>query len=113
VTGELQYQAPLRNGTDWYMFVQDRYNSRNNRITPAQDPSNESYDPDVTTDPSVNLLSARVGLRFAKGADLALFATNLLNTHPLLNEYLGLIDITSGAFTVQPRTVGLALVYHW
>ena len=67
----------------------------------------------MTTDPAVHLLNARVGLRFGKGTDLALFADNLLDTHPLLNGYLGLVDITSGAFTVQPRTVGVALVYHW
>ena len=113
VTGEVQYHAPIREGMDWYMYIQDRYNSRNNRITPAQDPTAESYDPSVTTDPSVNELNARIGLRFVKGMDLALFGDNLLNTHPLLNEYLGLIDITSGAFTVRPRTVGLALIYHW
>jgi len=113
VTAELQYEAPVRDGLDWYMFIQDRYNSRNNRLTPAQDPSNESFDPSVTTDPAVNLLFARVGLRFAKGTDIALFGDNLLNTHPLLNVYLGLIDITSGAFTVRPRTVGVALIHHW
>jgi hypothetical protein len=59
------------------------------------------------------LLNGRLGLRFSKGIDVSLFADNLLNTHPLLNSYLGLIDITSGAFTVRPRTVGVALLYHF
>jgi outer membrane receptor protein involved in Fe transport len=113
LTGEIQYQAPIRDRIEWYAFVQDRYNSKNNRITPAQDPTNDSYDPSVTTDPSVNQLDARIGLRIANGVDVSIFGENLLNAHPLLNEYLGLIDITSGAFTIQPRTVGVSLIYHW
>jgi iron complex outermembrane receptor protein len=113
ITGELQYQDQLREGMDWYVFLQDRYNSRNNRITPAQDPTTDSYDPYVTTDPSVNQLDGRIGLRIGKGTDLSFFAENMLNSHPLLNSYVGLIDITSGAFTIRPRTLGLSLIYHW
>jgi iron complex outermembrane receptor protein len=110
---ELQYQAPLTAGVLGYAHVEDRYNSRNNRLVPAEDPTTNSFDPFVTTNPSVNQFDARVGARFDRGIDLSLFATNLANTHPVLNKYVGLIDITSGAFTIPPRTIGLALNYHW
>ena len=42
-----------------------------------------------------------------------MIATNLLNSHPVLNEQIFLINITSGAFTIRPRTVGLEYSYHW
>ena len=112
LTANLQYQTALRPGLDGYGSLEDRFNSRNNRLVPAEDASTESYDPSVTTNPSINQLNARIGIR-VDGADVSLFATNLLNAHPLLNEYLGLIDITSGAFTIVPRTVGVAVLYHW
>jgi outer membrane receptor protein involved in Fe transport len=112
LTTNLQYQATLRPGLDGYGYLEDRFNSRNNRLVPAEDATTESYDPNVTTNPSINQLNARIGVRVA-GADVSLFATNLLNAHPLLNEYVGLIDITSGAFTIVPRTVGVGVIYHW
>ena len=113
VTAELGYQAPLTSSMSWYGHVEDRYNSRNNKLVPAEDPTTSSYDPDVTTNPSVNRLDMRFGLRFTSGTDVSLFATNLLNAHPVLNRYDGLIDITSGAFTIVPRTYGVAVLYHW
>ena len=112
LTANLQYQTTLRTGLDGYGSLEDRFSSRNNRLVPAEDVSTESYDPSVTTNPSINQVNARIGIR-VDGADVSLFATNLLNAHPLLNEYLGLIDITSGAFTIVPRTVGVAVLYHW
>jgi iron complex outermembrane receptor protein len=113
VTAELQYQAPLKAGVAGYAHIEDRYNSRNDKLVPAEDSTTDSYDPYVTTNPSVNQFDARVGMRFDSGADVALFATNLANSHPVLNKYLGLIDITSGAFTIPPRTVGVSLIYHF
>jgi iron complex outermembrane recepter protein len=113
VTAEVGYQAPLTDTMAWYGHLEDRYNSRNDKLVPAQDPTTSSYDPFVTTNPAVNRLDTRFGLRFNSGADVAIFATNLLNAHPLLNRYDGLIDITSGAFTILPRTYGVSLLYHW
>ena len=113
VTAELGYQAPLTGNTVWYTHVEDRYNNRNNKLVPAEDPTVAGYDPDVRTNPAVNQLNAHLGLRFSGAADVSLFATNLLNAHPVLNRHDGLIDITSGAFTIRPRTFGVSLLYHW
>jgi outer membrane receptor protein involved in Fe transport len=109
---EATYQDNLTAGVVGYAHIEDRFNSRNNKLTPAQDPTTNSYDPFVTTNPSVNQLNARVGVKVS-GADVSLFVDNLLDSHPILNEYLGLIDITSGAFTIRPRTVGVQALYHW
>ncbi|MBS0419871.1 MAG: TonB-dependent receptor [Proteobacteria bacterium] len=113
VTAEVAYQTPLTDKIMGYGRLEDRYTSRNNRLVPAEDSTTVTYDPFITTNPSVNLLNGRIGVRFGDGSDLALVATNLLNTHPVLNEQIFLINITSGAFTVRPRTVGLAYSYHW
>jgi len=113
LTVELNYQAPLAPRLLGYAHLEDRYSSKNNRLVPAEDPTTDSYDPDVETNPSINQVDARVGVKISGGLDLSLFANNLLNAHPILNEYLGLIDITSGAFTIPPRTFGGAVAYHW
>ena len=113
VNVELGYQAPLAGNGPWYGHIENRYNSRNDKITPAEDPTVAGYDPDVSTNPSVNQLNAHLGLRFAGGADVSVFATNMLNDHPVLNRHDGLVDITSGAFTIRPRTYGVSLLYHW
>lgn len=113
VTAELGYQAPLAGNKAWYAHVEDRYNNRNDKLVPAQDKTVAGYDPDVLTNPAVNQLNAHLGLRWSGGADVSLFATNMLNTHPVLNRHDGLIDITSGAFTIRPLTIGVSLLYHW
>ena len=113
VTVEAGYQAPLTGTASWYGHIENRYNSRNDKITPAQDPTIAGYDPDVHTNPAVNQLNAHLGLRFSGGADVSLFAINMLNAHPVLNRHDGLVDITSGAFTIRPLTFGLSMLYHW
>jgi outer membrane receptor protein involved in Fe transport len=113
LTAELNYQAPLTPRLMGYAHAEDRFSSRNNRLVPAEDATTDSYDPSVTTNPSINQVDVRVGVKLSGGLDLSLFANNLLNAHPVLNEYLGLIDITSGAFTIPPLTFGGAVAYHW
>lgn len=113
VTADVAYQTPITDKVFGYGRLEDRYTSRNNRLVPAEDSTTVTYDPFITTNPSVNLLNGRIGARFGGGSDLALVATNLLNSHPVLNEQIFLINITSGAFTIRPRTVGLAYSYHW
>lgn len=113
VIADVEYQHPLTENMNWYSYVQDQYNSRNNRLTPAEDPAVGAYDPGVVRNPAYNLMLARIGLRFASGLDAAFYVNNLLNTHPLINWNRDLIDITSGAYTVQPRTIGAKFTYHF
>ncbi len=113
VTAELSYQAPIKDNIFGYWRLEDRYTSKNNKQVPAEDSTTVTYDPFVTTNPAVNQLNGRIGVKWGTGSDLALVATNMLNTHPILNEQIYLINITSGAFTVRPRTIGLTYGYHW
>lgn len=113
VTAEVAYQVPLKDDLIGYWRLEDRYTSRNNKLTPAEDSTTVTYDPFVTTNPAVNQLNGHLGVKFGTGSDLSLVATNILNTHPILNEQIYLINITSGAFTVRPRTIGLTYSYHW
>ena len=46
VTVEAGYQAHLSGTVSWYGHIENRYNSRNNKIVPAEDPTIASYDPD-------------------------------------------------------------------
>lgn len=113
VSAELAYQRPLTSGYRAYGRLDDRYTSRNQWLTPSQDSTTTAYDKYQTTNPSVNQLNLHVGVETAGGSDISLFATNLLNTSPVLNKNLFLVNITSGAFTVPPRTVGLGYSYKW
>jgi iron complex outermembrane recepter protein len=112
VVVQVQYQHQLTDNVNWYWYFQNQYNSRNNRVTPAEDPSTESYDAGVVTNPAYDVVLSRLGLTFANGIDLAFYVDNLLNEHPLLNWDKDLIDITSGAYTIQPRTIGATFTYH-
>lgn len=112
VVVDVQYQNHLTDNADWYMYVQNQYNSANNRLTPAEDPTTEAFDPGVVKNPAYDVLLTRVGLRFTNGIDAAVYVNNLLNEHPLLNWNRDLIDITAGAYTIQPRTIGAEFTYQ-
>lgn len=112
IVAEVQYQHQLTDSADWYLYVQNQYNSKNDRVTPAEDPTTESYDAGVVTNPAYDVVLARVGLMFANGIETAFYVDNMLNSHPLLNWDKDLIDITSGAYTIQPRTIGATFTYH-
>jgi iron complex outermembrane receptor protein len=113
VTAELAYQRQLSSGFRGYGRLDNRYTSKNKWKTPAQDPTTGAYDAFATTNPGVNELNARIGVETPGGSDIALFVTNALNTSPVLNKNIFLVNITSGAFTVAPRTVGLSYSYRW
>lgn len=113
VTAELAYQRPFSSGFTGYGRLDNRYTSKNKWKTPAQDSTTSAYDPYQTTNPSVNQLNIRVGVETPGGSDIALFATNLLNANPVLNKNIFLVNITSGAFTVPPRTVGVSYSHRW
>lgn len=89
------------------------YQSRRNTPVPNEDPNTAFYDAGLAPDPATNQVSARAGLTFGKW-DIAVFANNLLNTHP----QLGLTHQDSGtvlyeATTLRPRTVGLSASVHY
>lgn len=112
VVVDLQYQHPVTENTDWYIYLQNQYNSRNNRVTPAEDPTTESYDPGIVKNPAYDVMLGRVGLMFSNGIEAAVYVDNLFDSHPILNWNRDLIDITTGAYSIPPRTIGAEFTYH-
>jgi iron complex outermembrane receptor protein len=113
ITAELAYRRPISSGFVGYGRLDSRYTSKNKWKTPAQDSTTSAYDAFATTNPAVNTVNLRVGVETAGGSDVSLFATNLLDENPILNKNIFLVNITSGAFTIPPRTVGLSYNYRW
>ena len=49
---------------------------------------------------------------FSNGIEAAVYVDNLFDSHPILNWNRDLIDITTGAYSIQPRTIGAEFTYH-
>lgn len=113
VVVDAQYQHPVTQNMDWYWYGQNQYYSKNNRLTPAEDPVTEAYDSGIVRNPAYDVLLTRIGLRMANGVNVNFYVDNVLNEHPLLNWDRELVDITAGAFTIQPRTIGVQFSYHF
>jgi iron complex outermembrane receptor protein len=113
ITAELAYQHIFASDYRGYASLDNRYTSKNKWKTPAQDNTTAAYDPFQTTNPSVNTMNLRLGVETPGGSDISLFVTNLLNESPVLNKNIFLVNITSGAFTIPPRTIGLSYSYRW
>ncbi len=111
ITASVEYDFMLGR-RDAYARVEDTYHSKNNGPFSQQNPANSVvYDPQVPDEPANNLLSVRTGVR-VKGVDVALFANNLLNAHPLMSTFHvgqrapGDADHRYFANTFTPRTIG-------
>lgn len=98
-------------GKQTYGRVTYTHSSHNTRHTPDQDPVTLSYDPDVITQPEINLLNVRAGARFS-GLDIALFANNLLDSHPVMTRTN---YVRGGSLfydtTLVPRSIGVTATY--
>jgi iron complex outermembrane recepter protein len=112
ISGGFIYKTPISPKMSGYVHVEDRYNSRNSGELPVMDPTNVAYDPNVRHDEAQNQLNANLGV-LAGRADISIFANNVLNAHPLLNEYLGLVYDATGASTIRPRTIGVQARVRW
>jgi outer membrane receptor protein involved in Fe transport len=99
---------------DSYLRVDYTYTAKDTGLTPARDPRNGTvYDPELTADPAVRQLGARLGTKIA-GMDISLFARNILNDTPPLGLYHdNLGDPLFYGLTVRPRTVGLTFTYRY
>ena len=108
VNAQYDFVAWGRNG---YVRADDQFASRQTTPTPAEDPTNETFAPGLLPLPQTNLLSLRLGTRFANGVDLSLFVKNVFDTHPILsrNQTGSNIDTIYVDRTFRPRTIGITL----
>lgn len=69
-------------------------------------------DPNIPRTPAVTVVNLRAGVRF-KGADVSLFAQNLLNAHPEVARYE---DAPNANYfrgvTLRPRTIGITATFR-
>jgi outer membrane receptor protein involved in Fe transport len=85
------------------------YTSHLNSPTPTQDPNALSFDPNLVNNPATNLVSLRAGMTFDK-LDVALYADNLLNSHPQLDlTHQDSSTLLYEARTFRPLTIGLSV----
>jgi len=94
-----------------YIRADDQFASRQSTPTPSEDPGNETYAPGLVQLPQTNLLSFRLGTRFANGVDLSLFVKNVFDSHPILSrDQTGSnIDTIYVNRTFRPRTIGITI----
>jgi outer membrane receptor protein involved in Fe transport len=102
------YRWPMSDNVDGYARAEDIVHSHNSGPFTENDPKAIGYDPKLLGDPAINRLDLQLGL--IRGSLIAkLFVNNALNAQPLLQRS----DDAPGssliyAYTLRPRTVGLA-----
>jgi hypothetical protein len=75
-------------------------------------PDSAFYSKTQTSNPSTNLLKGRLTVTLGR-CDLALYANNILDSHPTLyrTQDTG-VSVLYQALGLRPRTVGLSVDYH-
>jgi outer membrane receptor protein involved in Fe transport len=98
-------------GRDAYIRADYTYSSRTRDNVPNLDPITNSFDPALLPDQVVNEVDMRAGMQFGD-VNLALFANNLLNAHPILGlNHQDQFTLLMEARTLTPRTIGLTAIY--
>ena len=91
-------------------FVRADYEFASKRTAPIpnEDPATAFYDPGLVPNPAINQVSMRAGVSIGAW-DLALYANNLLNAHPVLNlTHQDSATTLYEATTLRPRTIGMS-----
>ena len=112
VTLGAQYSFKIAD-QDAFVRADYEFESRRNTPIPNEDPNTAFFDGGLVPDPATHQVSARAGLTFGKW-DVAVFANNLLNSHPQLSlQHQDSDTVLYEATTLRPRTVGLSASVHY
>ena len=112
VTLGAQYNFALL-GRDAFVRADDEFRSRRTTPIPNEDFRTAFYDGGLVPDQATNQLSLRAGLSLAKW-DLAVFANNVLNSHPRLNlQHQDAATLLYEATTLRPLTIGIAATVRY
>ncbi len=113
VVPSAQYSFTLARGYKAYLRVDDEFHSKNPGAFAQQFANNIAYDPNFIANPSTNVLNFHLGASW-NGWDTSIYALNVLNSHPLLdNVSLETAQFNGGAYTFRPLTVGVRAIYRW
>lgn len=102
-----------------FIRVDYAFSSRETGLTPSRDPfvdpvfgNVSSFDPALVPEPETNVLSLRAGTTLGD-FELAIFADNVLNSHPQLNlNHQDSSTLLFEASTLRPRTIGFTATYR-
>ena len=114
VSAHGRFGFPLFSSNGGYLWLEDVYHSHNSGPVASHQPGALSYDPALPTNPTTNVVNARLGVQI-RTLDLSLFANNMFNSHPVLSEFHalsqnnGVLDNRLSAVTWRPLTVGVTL----
>jgi len=98
---------------DSYVRLDDEFESKLTKLTIAEDPGSAYYDPYARNNPATNLLNLRAGMTLDQFS-VALFANNVLNSHPQLNyQHQDSATALFEAETFRPLTVGLEVNFKY
>jgi outer membrane receptor protein involved in Fe transport len=96
-----------------FVRLDDTFNSHRTAPIPNEDPLTAFYDPALRPNPAVNQLSAKAGIAINRW-DLAVFANNIIDAHPLLNyQHEDSATLLFEAETLRPRTIGVSADYRF
>jgi iron complex outermembrane receptor protein len=114
VDGSIQYDFEHIAGHDVYIRADDSYRShQSGRSANLDDPRALGFDPNIPFDPATNELDVRLGT-LVGGADISVFANNVLNEQPLLQRTH---DIPGSPLyydlTMRPLTAGVTVSYRY
>jgi iron complex outermembrane recepter protein len=102
-----------------YARLDWQYQAKQGDLIGANNPLNGSFNPNaVFVPPKTSVLSARAGLNWSSGLELAAFVNNATNARPTLSQALsgGLGPVMPTLYqrtTLRPRTYGLTLTYRY
>jgi outer membrane receptor protein involved in Fe transport len=107
VTLAAQYDFTVM-GRDAFVRADYEFASKRTSPIPNEDPNTIFYDPALVANPETHEVSLRAGVSLARW-DIALYANNLLNAHPLLNlTHQDADTLLYERTTLRPRTIGVS-----
>jgi len=96
-----------------FLRLDDEFNSKRTHAIPSEDPTTTYYDPGLVPNPATNLLNLRAGVALDPFS-VALFANNVLNSHPQLNlSHQDSATALYEAQTFRPLTIGLEVNFKY
>ncbi len=88
---------------DGFVRLDWEYSSRNHWPAAVQDPASAQFNPNAFTLPATQFSSLRAGMTFGR-TQLALFVSNLTNTHTITNYAQVQLDAYNPAYLANPNT---------
>ena len=112
VVAEYSFLDPLFGRNSYLRADWDRTGHETGR-TPVLNGDNGGFDPTAVPEPVTNFVNLRLAIEPTDGFELSVFATNLLDSAPLLFRQVQPSSTLVRGQTFRPRTVGLRGIYRF